>query len=115
DEVLAATADTTTVERFGSGTELDARGTFTLDCVPLGVQSALRVWCDGYESWSGDAPDHEDRALEIVLKRSPQKHEPHVRGVVLDADGRPFAQAEVQLGQYQATSDPEGRFDLKVT
>lgn len=90
----------------------DADGRFALDPFPHVAGARLETTLEGRIQDVRPAPDVSNPDLRIVLARA-RVATGTLRGVVLDASGRPVPEAHVAVGPVSAVSDAGGEFQLE--
>lgn len=104
--------------RYASTSPLvDARGRFELPKVPRFPRDTIEVRARGYRGATMPVPEQDTLDLRIVLQAERTEDQPkqRLRGIVVDATGRPAAGASVHLGHDQCLSGEDGRFDLELS
>ncbi len=89
-------------------------GRFALERVPVGAGIDLEAGAQGFAPRTIAGLAQDDLALELALEPTRALERPHLRGLVLDAQGTPSPHAQVSLGQDAGETDASGRFDFAV-
>lgn len=91
----------------------NAEGAFHFDSVPAVEGGFLRAESARYATARVPLPSSSATNVEVVM-HAPPDSTPHLDGVVLFVDGRPAADATVNLGSQSTRSDASGEFRLEL-
>lgn len=91
--------------------QTDEHGRFTFAGAPIGTLE-VQARCRGLAPWKGEVETSSGARAELAIR---MQRGAQLAGRVSDADGKPLARAEVQIGEYgfasrYQRSDAEGRF-----